>query len=682
MTEIRVCAAEGCENLLNKGKKYCSRSCSNRSKAGLPAKVEAMEPVPAREISVIRSGGVPKSLESALYAHMGREGANIVLREIQSLVAIRAAEAPASVRRSTLRPATRANIDLDAGISPFSIAGRQYASDVRRRDALSYEDIDLMQRCGIMLFASRLKKSSIVTALSNPRYWNITSNDEKLKAVVEQNLINVFQRHAGDMLLALDYGAVFMGKEWAYRTAEEIGVPKESVPPGSKWWVLDSLKTAPPASVKEILRDPETLEFSGFLHERINLKPEFVKIVTPQALVLNYNSQFGNMWGISIYEAVYALWFWYELTMRAFMRYLERQGTPVAVARAPSRGTVQRPDGTIVNNAEWAMVVAGDVGRSAAAYIPSDADPTTGQPLWALDYLSADMRGAQFVEALELLGTWILRGMIVGDRAATQSSETGSYAAALVHSGYTELDNDLIYKGIVGQLNRYLMPDFGRYNVGPQSPPVLLKTEGLDPREKDRMMKLVSTAGNQKLGSGSPFDILDWRTMFEAVDLPTLSEEERKAMLDQMTQEALDKQEKFGIGKPQAEQGEQQEQAAGHGSSKEQAKEAGRPPGSQEQAKTQLYDAIASGKLAPMLLSSQEAARILDVVSSRPNDGGVIVIDAKEEDDERLDGWPMSYEDVTPEDVLRLPFELSWWDGDDLYYVSLKPPIGTEARDE
>lgn len=621
MEDAKFCAAEGCHQPLSlvqikREGQYCSRSCSNRARAGLSARPTPEEKHVQPVIQVIRSGGIPKEMELALYDSMGVNEASMVLHEIQSQIALRLAEPGPQDRRTRLKPPTSAAIDPDIEhVGYYPLGGGNYLSDFRRDTAIGFEDIELMERCGIMVFASRMKKSSIITSLSNPRYWLVKSPDEKLATIATANLVNVFHRHAGDIMTALDNGAAFMAKEWAQKTAEEIGIEEgKGVDMKSKWWVLDKLHLAYPETVPEVLRSRTDLSFKGFAHERKLIEPKTVEILVPQALVITHNGRYGNIWGRSIYEPVYDYWFWYEITMRAFMRYLERMGTPVAVCKAPSRGTVQRPDGTIVNAAEWAMVVAGNVGRSSAAYIPSDLDLQTGQPLWSLEYLAADQRGEQFVKALEMLGTWIMRGMIVGDRAATQSSDVGSYAAAEVHSGWTELDNDLIYKEIVGQINRWLLPDYGRYNVNPNTPPpIQLVTEGLDPREKDRIMRLVATAGNQKLGAGSPFDWLDWVTMFKAVDLPVLTDEERKKMTEQSTEEALDKQKKFNELQAETQSPAAPSPFSGKkpaSSAEAQQKEQGAPRKQPGAAQLAVYDAISDGHLIPVLLSRDEVQDI------------------------------------------------------------------------
>jgi hypothetical protein len=581
------------------------------------------------DVQVLRSGIVPKRMEDALYAGMGRNDANIVLREVNSLIALKIPDTRPDTGRIAKKPKPIRRIEMDSEITQYPHR-YPYLSDFRRDTAIGYGDIELMQRCGLMVFASRLKKSSIVTSLSNPRYWNIKSPDEKLQKIATANLTRVFQRHAMDILLSLDNGAVFMSKEWAYKTAEEIGVEDDGVDPGSKWWVLDKLHTAYPDSVTEVLRNKNDLTFKGFMHRRERLEPREIEILSPEALVISYNSRYGNIWGQSIYEPVFDYWFWYEVTMRSFMNFLERMGIPVVVGRAPSRGTVEREDGSVVNALDWALVVAGDVAHSTAVAIPSDKDPQTGEELYGLEYLSSDHRGEQFVKALEMLSTWILRGMIVGDRAATQSGETGSYAAAEVHAGYTELDNDVAYKSIVGQLNRWLMPDYGRYNVNPNNPPpITLMTEGLDPREKARIMQLVATAGNQKIGSGSPFDWLDWQTMFTAVDLPIISDEERKERNEEMNQEALDKQKEFN--KLQAETG--MPAAPNPFGAKTAKKEGGPAPrpgggrtGAAAEARAKLYEGLADGNMVPVMLSRDRAQQMVAGAGVLGDPGGSITL--------------------------------------------------------
>jgi len=376
------------------------------------------------------------------------------------------------------------------------------------------------------------------------------------------------------------------------------------VPDGEKIYGYSSVDAIHPKSIDRILYTNDGKHYAGFVQ-----KPSQIAIPAERSLTLTYDKRFRNLWGIPMLEPTYVLWFWYEVALRSFLRYLERMGTPVAVCEAPSRGQVRKPDGTLWRTMKYAMLVAGNAAKSNAIALPSDVDPDTNQKLWSLSYLTAEQRGAQFVEAIEMLGTLIIRSVVIGDRAVTQGSAVGSYAAANKHFQVTMLHNEHILTQFLNQFNSYLIPQLAQYNVGANAPPARMVTEGLDPDEKDRLFTLLNTMGNQ--ADTSAMEYIDWVRIFEVENIPVLSEEDVEKLRENKLareEERMTMQQKFAT-KP--------EEKAPFGKkpgdkAKDKAKEKVKAS-----ADWMLYNLV-QGQRVPLMLSSEQALGIAERFSPEP----------------------------------------------------------------
>jgi hypothetical protein len=564
----KTCAREGCENPLKTGSKYCSTNCANidngRRRAESNAEPHPMATELAQDVKVVRSGRIPKRVEQMFVDALGNDGASAILSELEFQMEAHAqgidrelgmtlgmwddwllrryplgtaSTMGIAVPRPSLKPPEEALIEPDSVLRDRYLSGAGYVSDVRKSGDVSFEEIDRLLKLGPYVMASRIKKGPIMSALSGKRKWSVMCSNAKLKTVIDADLERVLMRSVHDILLALDYGVAFGSVRWAKHTAEYIGV-QGGVGKSSEWFHVDKIEWAHPSTVPEIIRNKNTNSFAGYYHQRTSMNPRVVAINPMQALVITYDSRFGNMWGQSMAEAIYDFAYWYEITMRAFLRYLQRMGTPVAVVYGPNRGTSIKPDGTRIDNPEYGLLLAGAAAFSSAIYLPSERDLQSGQQLWRMEYLDTDQKGDQFVAALQYLATQIARGVVVGDRVATQDGDTGSYNAGMVHAATTQIDNDFIFKSILGQLNDYLVARYGMWNVDYNSPPLArLRAEVIDPMEQEVLMKLFSTAGNIKLFEGSPLDRVDWNEAFKSIHVPVLSDTE----FEKLYQEHLDR---------------------------------------------------------------------------------------------------------------------------------------------
>jgi hypothetical protein len=322
---------------------------------------------------------------------------------------------------------------------------------------------------------------------------------------------------------------------------------------------------------------------------------------------LTYNGRYQNLYGRSMYEPVYNDWFWYEIVLRDFLRYLQRMGVPVAVCYAPQKGMVTRPDGAEVNAMEYALLIAGYAASHSGLAMPSDTDQN-GKPLWRLEYLPADQRGDQFIKALQYFATQISRGIIVGDQTATQDTEVGGFASAQVRDKNTQIDTDMIFQSFLTQIDAFWMMNYGRFNRDFNNPPSLhMVAEVLDPLERESLMKLFATAGNVKIGDGTPLDQIDWNAALRGIHAPVLTEEqieeqrqqvlENKKEAQEMFQETQAKAAQNNGGPPQAQSRNGQQQ---------------KPPGQKLQARLDIMEHMTNGGAVPVMLTLDDVVGIAE----------------------------------------------------------------------
>lgn len=646
---MNVCARPGCgEPAQNK---YCSRACANQDKNRM-RKVKIAEGDISNRIEVLRSGAVPTALENVLVAGLGYEGTQEIFQEMEYQRAMGGGLQLAAVShklrttapiwpldnygspetafpRTNLKPTPPASRDIE----PYAVMRKRsegVLADFRRDDEIPWEDVERMQRSGPCMLAVRMKKAPLIAALSGRRKWSVECSDSKLAAVVGANTHTILLKNIHNMLQAMDYGVAFGSMSWKKETAEKIGVIEKGVGKQTKWYVVDRIDWAHPTTVQQILRDDD-FRFAGFEHARKNRSPRLKIITPPGALVLTYNGLFGNMYGKTIYDPIYDFWFWYEVVLRSFLRYLERMGTPVAVCYAPQKGQTTRPDGTVVSNAQYALLIAGYAAQHSALYMPSDTFPD-GKPMWRLEYLPADQRGEQFVKALQYLGTQIMRGVVVGDRSVTQDSEVGSYNAASIHDKNTAVDNDAIFKDLLGQLNDYWIKRYAQFNVDYNDPPLcMLKAQVLDPLEREILMKLFATAGNIKVGDGTPLDRIDWEAALQGVYAPILTDEQMEEQREKRLADSIEAQKERMKAMPQQQSGPApfgqkgaQEKSGENGKQKQ--------PTPDQKVRASIAQHLYGGGMVPVLVGVEDALMLArPVQDSFTVDGVKLYRDDEEE---------------------------------------------------
>lgn len=412
-----------------------------------------------------------------------------------------------------LRPHLTESGDDPSRYGWLTLGGKSYRPDTE----ISYDAIDDMMRSAQVVFALAIKQAAIRSVLRNERSWKVRCDDEKIAEVVRGIMARTFRRSSHELMTYIPYGSAFFEKEWAYEPGPHWGISGKE----GKFYGLD-LHAIHPRSINRIEYRNKGRVFNGFVQNRTNGGEIVVR--PDNALILTHGKMWRNLWGTPAMDIIYPYWFWLEVTMRAFMRYLERTGTPVTIVYAPMQGKITGSDGNEYDSIAYAMLQATYIANSNAAAFPSDVDPETGQKLWDVSYLADSNRGDQFVVAIERLCTMMTRGLVIGDRTASQEGAVGSFAMSQVHYNVTQQHNEWLLDELLRQINDYVVEQIVRYNGTSNTPPALIETEGLDPEEKNRLFNLLNTMGNQ--AGGEALKQIDWEAICDINNIPTLTQEQ------------------------------------------------------------------------------------------------------------------------------------------------------------
>ena len=472
---------------------------------------------------------IPNNIKNLVESNLAHEDASIVLSEIEDEIKLEYALPPLVDSGKTYGDWNMFSVDKDK------------ANDFRPQSALSIDVIQQMLKSAPVRFALEMKRAQIVSVFRNQRSWKIDCIDEELRNVVRANLEQILPKMALDFSFSsLAYGVSFQELVWERIGTYELGLAENK---NNKRYVVAKIpNSVNPATVKSILRN-KAGHFDGFIQEPKWLTAKEIRINRDSSLIIPYEEKFRNLWGESILKPMYPIWYWYEVVLRAMVKYMERTGTPVAMVKAPARATIIKP-GTKerVDGITWGMEIASNVARSNAVVIPSDKDDQ-GNALWELQYLSSTEKSQPFLDILELLTQMILRAGLSADRALSQSSGgVGSYSIGEVHKEATALHNELILTQWVHYLNTYFLPLYSLYNRGKNGPTITLETQGLDPTDRTNLNTLLGVSQQMESFKDIGYRI-DWESLLTVNNIPLKSQEEADEHKKKVEEENLKKQE-------------------------------------------------------------------------------------------------------------------------------------------
>lgn len=515
----KVCARPNCQNNLNTGIKYCGLSCAAQDRGRVKTIAKAVLPDDIvgliSDVAGSKASGVIDAVSSMA----------IELRENRDIVMIN----PSAISKET----------RTTGDWTMNWRGGE---EWRPNDALSFDKIEAMDQSGIVQFAVRMVLAQIVAVFRDDSTVKIVCQDEELREVIEANFRLIIGKFIYDSMdNALRTGAGFSELVWRSCTKYELGLSKNRG--GRKFTVLAQPKPVATDTIKHIRRTSKG-RFNGFVQNANN--PQQIKEVTVKlenAFIMTFNERNRNKWGRSLYEAIYPLWFWYQIILRSMVRYMERMGTPVTVVSAPASKIVRKPGtDTQIDAMELGLRIAANASKSSALVVPSDVDPNTKIPLWDIKYLTADERAQPFIDVLERMSVMILRAAFMADRSLT-AGEVGAFNIGEIHEIANSIHNQMTVMLISFQINRNLMPRLVRFNRGVGGPPCRMETMVTDLRNQEKLTKLLSISGNIPSAQEAT-GRMNWVSMAEKAGVPVISQEEFDKMRKRQEEEALERQRK------------------------------------------------------------------------------------------------------------------------------------------
>lgn len=458
------------------------------------------------------------------------------------------------------------NVELEKSkVPPMPDEGRTWGDwaftvpylkeELRPFTALSYQNIDLMLRTGIVRFAVDLKRAKMVSSFRNERSLQVISPDRELAKAGLASLTPLLPQLMNELSWsALVYGSAFIETIWGTRTGYQLGIDERRT--SDLWSVPVGFNMVPHKTVRAILREPGG-RFNGFVQNPalathyypadqrtaglITTSFNDIIVGPDAALVVPYNGFSRKLWGESFLGPIYPLWFWYEIIMRCLVSYTQLMGDPPRLGKAPSKKKLQvTTTGKVIDAVDYIMAVGVNLSKTNTAVIPSDVDPETKVPQYELAYMTVPERSQPFVQILEHINQQILRAALSADKSQI-SSPGGGAAIGEIHAEATALHDEMVVSSWLYYLNRYFINYLSIFNRGMEGPPVRLEIQGLDPREQALLQSVMGVAGNTK-SFDDFFYSVDWRSLGNLAGLPMLTDEEKAELKQKLQEEGLQNQ--------------------------------------------------------------------------------------------------------------------------------------------
>ncbi len=512
----KICSRPTCDSPLHRGKLYCGRSCAARDRPRL--RLLKQSPVPDDIVELVREVAGDKS--------------GIVLDSIADVIKLASNELEVNVSKTSSEVRTQGDWVLRW----------TDGEELRPTDRLSFARIRAMDKSGVIQFALMMKLAQLMLVFRDQRSHRFTSSDNELAEVISAAMEHVLPRMMYNLMeSALRTGSGLAELIWGNVTKHQVGLGKNRG--GKKFTVIVDSKIVDPETIKAIKRTKKG-KFDGFIQTAIRAEGDEseIPVELENAFILTYQERYRNKWGISLYQAMYPLWFWYQIILRAMVRYMERLGTPVAVAWAPANKVVRKPGSTdTIDAMDLGLQIAVQVGKSSAVVMPSDVD-SSGNKMWELGYLTADERAQPFTDVLEKMTVMILRAALLADRSLT-AGEIGAFNIGEIHDIANSIHNQMVIMLFVEQFNRHISPRLAKFNRGNNAPPLFLEVMNIDLRIRDMMQKLMAVAGNIPAAQEA-MGRMDYVTMAELSGVPIISQAEHERNKKKLEAEGLARQEK------------------------------------------------------------------------------------------------------------------------------------------
>lgn len=354
-----------------------------------------------------------------------------------------------------------------------------------------------------------LALAAIKAPLMGVKWW-VESEDAEAAALVQAALEPVWRELMRSSLNAVDFGFQAHEKVWEVRPIE-VTDREGRRRRFEQAAVLRAMRDLDPAYVT-MLAD-ETGRFAGF---RYGSGAEAAVVPAEKAYVVTIGKEWGNLYGASRLDPAYEPWYWASVMYMFCNRYFERKGDPAIVATGPAEERVDA-SGTAAYALEHLDRLAANLRSGGTVTLPFEPDEATGKNRWAIDYLLDDKRADQFIEYLNHLQALKLRSVLVPERVLTQDHAAGTQAMARVHTDTFLRTEEALLAEVLDHLNSFLVPQVVRYNLGPDSPPAVVRAQGLSPEREGYLKRIVAEALAARPDVAK---IVDWVQLLAAADVP------------------------------------------------------------------------------------------------------------------------------------------------------------------
>jgi len=295
--------------------------------------------------------------------------------------------------------------------------------------------------------------------------YTVECEDPDIKEFIKVAIQNVWKKLIKSMLTAIDYG--FASHELIWELADldiytQTGTGRKKTHFSGKGEILYKVKAHYPGSIK-VRIDSKTDEFLGIAQSAG--AGQNIQLDADKCFFFALNDEFGNYFGQSRMKPAYKPWYWKEVLTQFMLRYFERRGSPTTTVTHPIGGGID-PSGLTYDNADIALRIGQNIVENGVVTLPFEADKG-GSNKWGITFLQDDRRGEMFVNALNYLGTQILRGLLTPERVMTQDLSTGSFSMASSHADIFLLSEEGLVSEMEDAINTIIVPPLVQFNFKP-----------------------------------------------------------------------------------------------------------------------------------------------------------------------------------------------------------------------
>lgn len=359
-------------------------------------------------------------------------------------------------------PSTEIYGDVGGTMMPSIAAGLVYNPDtIPLRTYLQMED-DAQIKAVLTLIKAPLVKV----------VWSITCEDQDIARFCKMALDEVWGGLIRTVCNALNFGFQAYEKVWRKENDQ---------------WVYEDLMDLYPGSVT--FKKGDRGQFNGIqqytMRGMVDIPPE-------KSFIFTNEKRFGNPYGRSKLRSAYMYWYIDKFTYDFENVYFERYAMPIIHGEAPT-GRTQTGSGAgqTEDNLRLLLDKLEALKQGSSITTPSDVDPISKQKKWAIKFLEAQRRGADFRSRHEYLDLMKARAIFAPELVFSAPYAGSSYALAREHASIFMSAEEAILQEVKFHIDKYLLRQLVSYNFGAKAPLATWDYESIAPETKTLLRDLV-----------------------------------------------------------------------------------------------------------------------------------------------------------------------------------------------